>query len=500
MESAPDSPAAYLYASDWNGQDHKIIAGLSLRALRTENEQLRMTLFGRQLAGFNGLPWIIEEISVLMSTRNSSSTNVNIPAFITDVLRLEAIGNTCLHNLVDVVTGISQRYLICNIATAPNSSQLAVEVPSPRNASGLTQIRSPLRSRSNCPPPSSSSRRCRRGLIPRTGRATSPLLRQSSCNYTRLRESARAMSVSGDTSSFLADVSSRRGCSPKRRRVICNDTAYDATDEVEPAQSASQTGSESVLSLTEQNTFAPPTSYASSSVLRPRSPTRETSIILKNALPPVLTKSSNAASKGEVSHTTDTFIKRTALFSGFEIKPASGVQTEAELQISIWSAASIRKKQELVRYAKLALNPAALVEPMFTIVGHEHHVYYCYPRDNLVAIRSGVHVLGPDSFRFERLSTDSVRGIFRLLRLYGDVLGYGANEEEDGYWGGVLGKTLNRTPDCLRYTRRNGTVSGYRTNGRSSQVVEVTTERISAAARCLHQKKPHRQSCPPKPA
>lgn len=138
----------------------------------------------------------------------------------------------------------------------------------------------------------------------------------------------------------------------------------------------------------------------------------------------------------------DAFTKRTALFSGFEIKPASGIPAEAELQISIWSAASIRKKQELVRCAELSLDPAALVEPMFTVVGHEHRVYCCYPRDNLVAGRSGVHVLGPDLFRLEGLSTDSVRGIFRLLRLYGNVLGYGAARE--GYWGSVLGKTLNR--------------------------------------------------------
>jgi hypothetical protein len=147
---------------------------------------------------------------------------------------------------------------------------------------------------------------------------------------------------------------------------------------------------------------------------------------------------------GDVGHTMDAFTKRTALFSGFEIKPASGDQTEAELQISIWSAASVRKKQELATLAQLSVEPAALVEPVFTIVGHEHHVYYCYPRDNLVSGRSGVHVLGPDLDRFERLSTDSVRGIFRLLRLYGNVLAYGIDEEDDGYWGGVLGKTLAR--------------------------------------------------------
>jgi len=138
----------------------------------------------------------------------------------------------------------------------------------------------------------------------------------------------------------------------------------------------------------------------------------------------------------------DAFTKRTALFSGFEIEPASGDQTEAGLQISIQSTASIRKKQELASLAQLSIEPPAMVEPMFTIVGHEHHVYYCYPRNNLVSRRSGAHVLGPDLDRFERLSTDSVRGIFRLLRLYGNVLAYGVDEGEDGYWGGVLGKML----------------------------------------------------------
>jgi hypothetical protein len=55
-----------------------------------------------------------------------------------------------------------------------------------------------------------------------------------------------------------------------------------------------------------------------------------------------------------------------------------------------------------------------------------------------------VHVLGPDLDRFERLSTDSVRGIFRLLRLYGSVLANGIDEKEEGYWSGVLGKMLTQ--------------------------------------------------------
>ncbi|KAF2437573.1 hypothetical protein P171DRAFT_178964 [Karstenula rhodostoma CBS 690.94] len=107
------------------------------------------------------------------------------------------------------------------------------------------------------------------------------------------RKRKRAMSLPTNASSFPADMSSaqapsHRSGSPKRRRVVDVDD-----DEVEPTQSASQIGSESVLPLSEHSTFAPPTRRASSSNLRVRSPTRETPIILKNASPPVLTESSN---------------------------------------------------------------------------------------------------------------------------------------------------------------------------------------------------------------
>ncbi|KAF1348414.1 hypothetical protein EJ07DRAFT_184824 [Lizonia empirigonia] len=151
-----------------------------------------------------------------------------------------------------------------------------------------------------------------------------------------------------------------------------------------------------------------------------------------------------AANKEEISHSHDTFTKRTALFSGFEVKPAYGVHTEAELQMSIWIAAALRKKQQLAYTAQVLFEPAAMVEPAFTIVGHEHYVYYAYPQNELVAGRNGVHVLGPDSDRFEKLGTDSIRGIFRLVRLYGNLLKYGIDEGEDGYWGGFLGVVLEK--------------------------------------------------------
>lgn len=144
-----------------------------------------------------------------------------------------------------------------------------------------------------------------------------------------------------------------------------------------------------------------------------------------------------------IGHTLDAFTKRTALFSGFEVKSASGDHTEAELQMSIWIAASLRKKQELARLAQMSFEPTTMVEPSLTIVGHEHSVYFAYPREHLVAERNGVHILGPDLDRFERLSTDSVRGVFRLLRLYGNILKYGMDEEEDGYWGRFFRPLLN---------------------------------------------------------
>lgn len=112
--------------------------------------------------------------------------------------------------------------------------------------------------------------------------------------------------------------------------------------------------------------------------------------------------------------------------------------------MSIWIAASLRKKQELAQTAQVFFEPTKMVEPAITIVGHEHSVYYAYPRDDPVSRKSGVHVLGPDLDRFERLSTDSIRGIFRLLRLYGNLLKYGMDEGEEGYWGRFFGPLLHK--------------------------------------------------------
>lgn len=146
------------------------------------------------------------------------------------------------------------------------------------------------------------------------------------------------------------------------------------------------------------------------------------------------------AGNSEIGHTLDTFTKRTATFSGFEVKAAAGDGMEAELQLSVGMAASLLKKQELANVAQVPFEPAELVEPGVTIVGHEHCVYYAYPR--LKVALGGVHVLGPDTFRFGKLATDSIQGIFRLLRLYRNMLEYGMDEGDDGYWGQFLGPVL----------------------------------------------------------
>ena len=104
----------------------------------------------------------------------------------------------------------------------------------------------------------------------------------------------------------------------------------------------------------------------------------------------------------------------------------------------------MRKKLELAQRTQTSLDPTRIVEPALTIVGHEHSVYYAYLREDSVRRRSGVHVLGPDRDGLQGLSTSSIRGIFRLLRFYGNLLKYGMDGGEEGYWGGFLRPILHK--------------------------------------------------------
>jgi hypothetical protein len=99
-----------------------------------------------------------------------------------------------------------------------------------------------------------------------------------------------------------------------------------------------------------------------------------------------------AANVPVVSHTTDAFTRTTALFSCVEVKPASGGRTEAGYQLSIWMAASLRKKMQLARRVGL-VDKSGLVEPCFSIVGHETRIYFAFMASEET---DAVQVLGPE--------------------------------------------------------------------------------------------------------
>ncbi|KAF2240216.1 hypothetical protein BU26DRAFT_573006 [Trematosphaeria pertusa] len=141
-----------------------------------------------------------------------------------------------------------------------------------------------------------------------------------------------------------------------------------------------------------------------------------------------------------VSHVSDAFTKTTALFSGIEAKPADGDKSEAEYQISIWMGASLLKKAELARMAGLSDITSALIEPAFVVVGHEWYFYLVYLQPT-----GAVHVLEHGS-----CSTNSVSGVFKILRVLRNVVEYGLEgfegglEAKVGYWGGFLGPVLEK--------------------------------------------------------
>ncbi|KAF2254344.1 hypothetical protein BU26DRAFT_136771 [Trematosphaeria pertusa] len=182
-----------------------------------------------------------------------------------------------------------------------------------------------------------------------------------------------------------------------------------------------------------------------------------------------------------VSHTTDNFTSRAFLFSGIEVKPENGNQKEAELQMGIWMAASLRKKMELARRASFGIpvsesesasnsgvshdsneikNPdnnaddpsiTALLEPALTIIGHEHKIYYAYPS----SATGDITILGPDE-KFTNLSTRSVQGIFKLISFYATILDYGyraqldsGQESDGGLWGDYLEKIVKEVSKCI---------------------------------------------------
>lgn len=85
---------------------NEIIARILPSTARTEEEKLRMASFERQLTGFDDLPRVIQEASVLMGIKGCVESDLPSPAFTADVLRLEVIGNTGLHLTVVDLPGL----------------------------------------------------------------------------------------------------------------------------------------------------------------------------------------------------------------------------------------------------------------------------------------------------------------------------------------------------------------------------------------------------------
>lgn len=147
-----------------------------------------------------------------------------------------------------------------------------------------------------------------------------------------------------------------------------------------------------------------------------------------------------AANSLVFSHMTDAFTRRTALFSCIEVKPADGDRTEAGYQLSIWMAASIRKKIQLARLAGL-VDKSRLVEPCFSIVGHETRLYFAYMASEET---DTVRILGPEDELSGRCSTRSVSSVLRTLRLWRNVIAYARDESSEGFWGGFMGEVLRK--------------------------------------------------------
>jgi hypothetical protein len=95
----------------------------------------------------------------------------------------------------------------------------------------------------------------------------------------------------------------------------------------------------------------------------------------------------------------------------------------------------LRKKAKLGRRAGLP-DTTCLVEPGFTIVGHEMYSYIAY-----LECEKGeaVHVL-----EFGNAATSSVSGVFKQLRMWQNVIEYGLDEGTDGFWGGFLKSILEK--------------------------------------------------------
>ncbi|KAB8202246.1 hypothetical protein BDV34DRAFT_237096 [Aspergillus parasiticus] len=118
-----------------------------------------------------------------------------------------------------------------------------------------------------------------------------------------------------------------------------------------------------------------------------------------------------------ISQSTDTFNKRTVLFSGVEVKPDDGGKKEALAQLAIWL-----KPLDLADWLLPTIG--------YTVVGHDWYVYIAY------RIGNEVHIIGPISSVLA--DTRSTYGILKLRDLDSRVKQYAL----DVYWPWVRDEIL----------------------------------------------------------
>lgn len=80
-----------------------------------------------------------------------------------------------------------------------------------------------------------------------------------------------------------------------------------------------------------------------------------------------------------ITHTTDPFTKRTALFSGVEVKQSNGGNTEALVQLTIWLVAGLEKLLQLGNLRDNPLSSHELPPALgWTVIGHYWHLYIAF--------------------------------------------------------------------------------------------------------------------------
>ena len=116
--------------------------------------------------------------------------------------------------------------------------------------------------------------------------------------------------------------------------------------------------------------------------------------------------------QSQLSHLNDAYSKKVAFFAGGEVKHTNGDRMEAEYQLSVFTAASLRKKAQLAQEAEMAEAIANLVEPGSTVVGRGWNFYVGYRE------RGDEEVLHILDLGIGNCSSGSIiSGLYRLVKV-----------------------------------------------------------------------------------